>query len=80
MNACLRDDWSSDLTVERAMVAAYGRLRPRRADRPHPAHRFQNAAPEFRQFVQKQHAMMGQRNLSGCGIDVAAQQPCIARR
>src|SRR6185369_12501843 len=42
------------------------------------AHRFQNAAFEFRQFVQKQHAVMRQRNFAGRWIDVAAQQTSIA--
>src|SRR6185369_8915135 len=40
--------------------------------------RFQNAAFEFRQFVQKQHAVMRQRNFAGRWIDVAAQQTSIA--
>ena len=43
-------------------------------------HGFQNAAAEFGQFVQKQNAVMGQRNFAGRGVDVAAEQSCIACR
>ena len=44
------------------------------------AHRLQNAALELRQFVQKQNAVVRQRNFSRRRIDVAAEQSRVARR
>ena len=42
------------------------------------AHGFQDAALEFGQFVQKQHAVVRQGNFAGRRIGVAAQQPGVA--
>ena len=42
------------------------------------AHGFQDAAPELGQFIEKEHAMMRQRNFAGRRVDVAAEQPGIA--
>ena len=44
------------------------------------AHRLQNAALEFRQFVQKQNAVVRERNFSGRWIYISTEQTGIARR
>ena len=43
-----------------------------------PQREIQHAALELRQFIEKQHAVMCERNLAGRGIDVAAQQAGVA--
>ena len=43
-------------------------------------HRFQNAAFELRQFIEKQHAVVRQRNFTRRRIHIPAQQSRIARR
>ena len=58
--------------------------RPGSARNGHPpffqrlAHGFQNAALELRQFVQKQNAVVGERDFTGSRIDVAPQQTRVA--
>ena len=42
------------------------------------AHGFQHAALELRQFVEKQNAVMRERNFAGRRIDVAAEQAGVA--
>ena len=39
---------------------------------------FQGAAGKLWQFIQKQHPVVGEGNLSGRGVDVAAKQAGIA--
>jgi hypothetical protein len=44
------------------------------------AQRVEHARLEFGQFIEEQHAVMGERNLAGPGTDAAAGERCHARR